>query len=422
MDYLKIIWQGYNDEENKVLNMWDEHEYLENYFFRECKKAEKEFFEADEFFECCLHVVENLDDLLVFEEISFNDRKNELELLHDQAKKGLLQYENMEGKTIEQKRQETIEYCKHELTSISENDHCIKLEDITNGKIRGILYKDDLLQIKLAIQNAFQKCESNMQPSQKIIITKEQSESYRFTDSNLGKVKALFDNIFDGKMSRLDIFNAIDEITDSNLDKIKALEDDFEMYLGKAIYRPFLDHPPINFKEKREETVLGIKLRNKEICKIKLPKSIGKDGGVITPAAEFFNLEDTSSPDKYFSVCKVINDLKGKIENFRPKKKQETKLSDFFYLDKIGLSKVNEIQQAFKGKKGKPVAGLIHLLRDRDHLIEIIPSSKTKNLKKFYELVTGNSGTYEAVRKCFDEKNNWNYLDTDDDLLSENLL
>ncbi len=163
MNYLKIIWQGYFDEENDVLNMWGEHEYLENYFFKECKKAEKEFVEPVEFFEKCIHVVENLEDILVIGEKGFNDRKNELELLHNQAKKGLLQYENMEGKTIEQKRQETIEYCKHELASISETDHCINLEDLTSGQMRGILYKDDLLQIKLAIQNAFQKCERNSQ-------------------------------------------------------------------------------------------------------------------------------------------------------------------------------------------------------------------------------------------------------------------
>ncbi len=96
----------------------------------------------------------------------------------------------------------------------------------------------------------------------------------------------------------------------------------------------------------------------------------------------------------------------------------ETELSNFFDLDKIELSKVDEIQKTFKGIKGKQEAALIFLLRDRYELIEIIRSSKTKSLKKFCELINGNSGTYEAVRKCFDGKNNWNYQETDEAILS----
>ena len=46
MNYLEIVLQGYFNDNNR--------EFLEGYFFREFKKAEKEqFFEAVEFFNGC---------------------------------------------------------------------------------------------------------------------------------------------------------------------------------------------------------------------------------------------------------------------------------------------------------------------------------------------------------------------------------
>ncbi len=136
---------------------------------------------------------------------------------------------------------------------------------------------------------------------------KIKSESYRF-----------YHNLLDGKMSKLDIINAIEDIADSNLVKVKALKDDLEMYLGRDLYSPFLEHPETLIKlteetesdVSQEEKFLKIKWGNKEICKIKLPESRGKDGQIITPAAESEVLKD----DKYIPVCKVINFLKEKID------------------------------------------------------------------------------------------------------------
>src|SRR5690554_3155881 len=107
MDYLEIVLRGYFNENNR--------EFLEKYFLREYKKAEKEqFFEADEFFNGCLKVIEGWEKHLqnkVFE------RKKELYLMLSEAKikNGTISYSNMEGKTIEQKRLETIDYCEQEL-------------------------------------------------------------------------------------------------------------------------------------------------------------------------------------------------------------------------------------------------------------------------------------------------------------------
>jgi len=179
MDYQKIILQGYYDEFNR--------EYLEKYFIREFKKAEKEFFEADDFFNGCLSVVKGLENHIKH---MFNDRRNILELRHKQAKNGLLQYENMEGKTIEQKRKETIEFCEQELVSLSENDFPIPLPQITEGRLSGNMYKKDLLQIKLSIENAFQKQVSHQNPYSVLewaTIFYYADETNLLSDSNLKK-------------------------------------------------------------------------------------------------------------------------------------------------------------------------------------------------------------------------------------------
>ncbi|HUZ59433.1 MAG TPA: hypothetical protein VMU83_11685 [Hanamia sp.] len=53
MNYLEIVLKGYLKENIK--------EHLDNYFFREFKKAEKENYELNEFFEGCLNVVQGFE-------------------------------------------------------------------------------------------------------------------------------------------------------------------------------------------------------------------------------------------------------------------------------------------------------------------------------------------------------------------------
>ena len=137
--------------------------------------------------------------------------------------------------------------------------------------------------------------------------------------------KDFYEKLLSGKMGRLDIINAIEKITDSNLVKVKALKDDLEMYLGKRIYYPFMEHPLINLKEEpesdisqeeREKKLVTITWGNSEICKIRIPNSIGNKGIIFPaadlskPAPDFVELED----DRYLQVCEVINSLKEKIK------------------------------------------------------------------------------------------------------------
>lgn len=52
MDYLEIVFKDF--KKNR--------EHLENHFFREYKKAEKEYFEPDEFFTNCLQIIQDIED------------------------------------------------------------------------------------------------------------------------------------------------------------------------------------------------------------------------------------------------------------------------------------------------------------------------------------------------------------------------
>lgn len=152
MDYLEIVLQGYFNKNNR--------EFLKKYFLREFKKAEKEqFFEADEFFNGCLKVIEGWEKHLqdkVFE------RKQELHFMLNEAKNKTIKFSNTEdGKTIEQKTLETISYCEQELKDISEDSFSVHLHSLTQGRIPYNMPYLELLQIKDTILKAFQKTLEN---------------------------------------------------------------------------------------------------------------------------------------------------------------------------------------------------------------------------------------------------------------------
>jgi hypothetical protein len=159
MNYLEIVLQGYFNENNR--------EFLEKYFFREFKKAEKEqYFEADEFFNGCIKVIESWEKYL--QEQVFK-RKHELYLMLDGAKNGTIKYEDLQGKTIEEKRRETIQYCEQELKDVRPDgigslSFTVHLHSLTNGRIAYNMPYYELLVIKIAILKAFKKTQPNIEP------------------------------------------------------------------------------------------------------------------------------------------------------------------------------------------------------------------------------------------------------------------
>lgn len=162
MNYLEIVLQGYFNENNRG--------FLDNYFFMEYKKAEKEqFFKADMFFNGCLKVIEGWEKYLQDEIFK---RKTDLYLMLNEARNGTLSYSDMEGKTIEQKRQETIEYCEQELKDVRPDgigslSFKVHLSSLTTGRIAYNMAYNEVLQIKLSILRAFQKTQTNVDEPEK---------------------------------------------------------------------------------------------------------------------------------------------------------------------------------------------------------------------------------------------------------------
>lgn len=173
MNYLEIVLQGYFNENNR--------EFLEKYFFREFKKAEKEqYFEALEFFSGCIKVIESWEKYL--QEQVFK-RKNELYLMLNGAKNGTMKYGDLQGKTIEEKRRETIEYCEQELKDVRPDgigslSFTVHLQSLTNGRIAYNMPYNELLVIKIAILKAFKKTQPNIEPLPPQPIVKQKPIKY----------------------------------------------------------------------------------------------------------------------------------------------------------------------------------------------------------------------------------------------------
>ena len=173
MNYLEIVLQGYFNENNR--------EFLEKYFFREFKKAEKEqYFEAHEFFSGCIKVIKSWEKYL--QEQVFK-RKCELYLMLDGAENGTMKYGDLQGKTIEEKRQETIEYCEQELKEVRPDgigslSFTVHLHSLTNGRIAYNMPYNELLVIKIAILKAFKKTQPNIEPLPPQPIVKQKPIKY----------------------------------------------------------------------------------------------------------------------------------------------------------------------------------------------------------------------------------------------------
>ncbi len=173
MNYLEIVLQGYFNKNNR--------EFLEKYFFREFKKAEKEqYFEAHEFFSGCIKVIESWEKYL--QEQVFK-RKCELYLMLDGAENGTMKYGDLQGKTIEEKRQETIEYCEQELKEVRPDgigslSFTVHLHSLTNGRIAYNMPYNELLVIKIAILKAFKKTQPNIEPLPPQPIVKQKPIKY----------------------------------------------------------------------------------------------------------------------------------------------------------------------------------------------------------------------------------------------------
>ncbi len=155
MNYLKIVLQGYFNRDNR--------EYLDQYFFEEFKKAERDDYRTVErFFEGCRGVIRDWENHLQHKVM---ERKRELYSMRNRANNGTLSYAEMEGVTTEQRRQETMEFCERELQDVRPDgigslSFTVHLFSLTNGSIAYDLPYNELLDIKLSIAKAFEKAQA----------------------------------------------------------------------------------------------------------------------------------------------------------------------------------------------------------------------------------------------------------------------
>ena len=146
MDYIDIILRGYTNENDR--------RFLSKYFIREQKNALKENYSFEEFFTGLITAFESLKKDC---EIPFNNRINELYLMLDGAKNKTLKYQDLENLNIEEKYNQTIEYCESEILSLSVNDFSLNLLGYGNKHYIGHLYFNELEFIGNEITTAFEE-------------------------------------------------------------------------------------------------------------------------------------------------------------------------------------------------------------------------------------------------------------------------
>lgn len=186
MDFLDLVLKGYTNKNNR--------EFLDKYFYREFKKAEKEhYFEPEEFFKGCFDIVESFKEEL---QNKVWERKQELLMMLERARNKTIKYADLQGKTIVEKRKETIEYCENELASettysIGSIGFTVHLMSRTNGRFLGSLYNHEVEFIETSIIKAkirvlkeiFKTLETSQQKTidkESEISLKEKTADWRF--------------------------------------------------------------------------------------------------------------------------------------------------------------------------------------------------------------------------------------------------
>lgn len=255
MDYLEIVLRGYFDDNNRG--------YLENYFHREFKKAEKEHFLPDAFFGGCLDVIEKLE-------------------------------QNIQFKLLNRKGN----------TSISENDFKTHLENVPGGWGTYDIHKTELSIIKEAINKAFHEA----------------------TSSNTTSSLVFFHKVLNGKIvGQLDIYNSVEEITGFDIVKLKALREDLEMYLDTNYWETIdeISQEEIDMKLSNLEKNKILEWVMEGEKKIPKRKIFEKKNEKIISSMKTIDIEDMFFSGKYIYIRHVINFLQRKIREIQDKDKHK---------------------------------------------------------------------------------------------------
>ncbi|MCD8409671.1 hypothetical protein [Tenacibaculum finnmarkense] len=172
MNYTEIVLNGYCNPDSRG--------YLDNYFFRQFKKAQKDFYEADEFFSGCFRVTR-------FFEAEMNKRRieriTELYQIIDWHKRG------MRGDSDTPKEPTTedlklVNILKEEIEGLSCENFPFNLFGFNNNKYSGQLWFNELKFIEANLEKAKKKALGVVD-----VITKEPETISSITKKESQKIK-----------------------------------------------------------------------------------------------------------------------------------------------------------------------------------------------------------------------------------------
>ena len=135
MDFLNLLLMGYCNQSDR--------ENLDNYFFRELKKAKQEYYTNESFFNGCQNSIELLKDICKHR---LNERKQELSQLM------ILTTQNKN--VTEELKKNDIDAFKKEFKSLKMEDYPVNLAILTKGVYLGNLYFSHIEYIERSINIA----------------------------------------------------------------------------------------------------------------------------------------------------------------------------------------------------------------------------------------------------------------------------
>jgi len=143
MDYIKIVLEGYIDDNNR--------KYLAEYFVREQKKAGKEYYSAEEFFSGCNRVVQQFTDDI---KRQLYKEKNNCYFAIDHIKNRTMKFSQPDSSlTFEEQCEEALIRWEEQLKGWSMDNFSVNLFSLRIG-YSGYLWYNNLLVIGNAIEKA----------------------------------------------------------------------------------------------------------------------------------------------------------------------------------------------------------------------------------------------------------------------------
>lgn len=129
---------------------------MENFFYREYKKAKKDHYDADEFFQGCLNILDVFDQIL---QKQVNDQKNDIYQMIDWSNDSCLKNDNLSvgPKLVDPEHERIFSSFRDKLSIISKSDYSIHLPSITSGKYQGIVCEADISFLRGELKKAQKK-------------------------------------------------------------------------------------------------------------------------------------------------------------------------------------------------------------------------------------------------------------------------